>query len=99
MDMLRLIMLSLFFALFAACDNGDGSGITSAEDNRQYSFEVFLESRIIPGSAILSIYSENHLLENTVKTIKIVSTAPNACLKPHHLNMATTPRLRYLRTP
>lgn len=63
-------MLSLFFALFAACDNGDGSGITSAEDIRQYSFEVFLESRIIPDSAILSIYSENHLLENTVKTIK-----------------------------
>lgn len=70
MDMLRLIMLSLFFALFAACDSGDSSGITQPEDLKQYTIELYLENRIIPDSVNIIVFSKNHIIEKTVKTRK-----------------------------
>ena len=66
----RLIILSLLFALFAACDNGDGSGITQPETIKQYTIEVYLADRIVTDSVIISVYSKNHVLENTAKTRK-----------------------------
>lgn len=66
----RLIILSLIFAFFAACDNGDGSKITQPETIKQYTVEVYLADRIVTDSVIISVYSQNHVLENTAKTRK-----------------------------
>lgn len=70
MKSLKFFIIALFFAFMTACDNGDSLDITSVEENKQFSFEVYLESRIIPDSAIVSIYNSNNRLEKTVKTRK-----------------------------
>ncbi|ADL25693.1 putative lipoprotein [Fibrobacter succinogenes subsp. succinogenes S85] len=66
----KLFIIVLFFAFMTACDNGDSLDITSVEENKQFSFEVYLESRIIPDSAIVSMYNSSNRLEKTVKTRK-----------------------------
>ena len=68
MSLLRFIIFALFLALFAACDSGESSNITQPETIKQYIVQVYFENRIIPDSAIVSIYSKNHIINATVKT-------------------------------
>ena len=70
MKSLKFFIIALLFAFMTACDNGDSLDITSVEENKQFSFEVYLESRIIPDSAIVSMYNSSNRLEKTVKTRK-----------------------------
>lgn len=70
----KFYVLALLMALCSACSSGGDSAITAPEDLKPYIFEVYLEKRLIPDSAYVSVFTNGHQL---TKIIGAEKTSPD----------------------